>query len=122
LHAGENVLAIHGLNVAAPDADFLVLPELVGVTNLPTDARYFTVATPGGANTAGVLGVVRDTDFSAQHGFFNQPFEVSITTASPDSAARCAAFILIAVGRRPSHRRACTPNDGQARSIFAGAV
>jgi hypothetical protein len=55
LRTGTNVLAIHGLNRSADDADFLVLPELI-VTYEPgyTDRqRYFVTPTPGARNGAG---------------------------------------------------------------------
>jgi hypothetical protein len=49
-----NVLAIHGLNLAASDRDFLVLPELRAVTPpVPQPPQYFTVPTPGAANSTG---------------------------------------------------------------------
>lgn len=52
---GDNVLAIHGLNVAANDSDFLISPELLAnsVTATPEDPRYFLTATPGAANGLG---------------------------------------------------------------------
>ena len=36
-----------GLNVAADDNDFLILPELVGVDQLGIQPRYCSPATPG---------------------------------------------------------------------------
>jgi hypothetical protein len=56
LQGGTNILAIHGLNVATNDADFLVLAELITTTTsgespIPV---YFTVPTPGAANGSGV--------------------------------------------------------------------
>jgi hypothetical protein len=55
LHAGTNVLALHGLNASAADADFLMLPELTA-TSLTLDAasrRYFSLPTPGAVNGLG---------------------------------------------------------------------
>ena len=59
LHPGLNVLAIQGLNMAASDADFLILPELVATSvSLDTNAfRYFTVPTPGALNGAGATNL-----------------------------------------------------------------
>ncbi len=56
LQGGTNILAIHGLNVATNDSDFLILAELVttsssDVSPIPV---YFTVPTPGSANGSGV--------------------------------------------------------------------
>jgi hypothetical protein len=78
---GANVLALHGLNSAATDADFLILPELIG-TNLGGGGtgQYFDAATPGGPNGEGVFGFVEDTEFSADRGLYDAPFELAITT------------------------------------------
>ena len=57
LRVGENVLAVHGLNVSAGDSDFLLLPELVAsgfVADL-SSPRYFTSPTPGAINGFGNL-------------------------------------------------------------------
>jgi len=79
LQAGTNVLAIHGLNVAVADADFLVLPELVGIRALG-DPQYMTTPTPGADNLVGALGIVADTTFSVDRGLYDTPFDVAITT------------------------------------------
>jgi hypothetical protein len=52
---GTNVLAIHGMNSAVSDGDFLLLPELVAtsVTNDPSAIRYFVAPTPGAPNGLG---------------------------------------------------------------------
>ncbi len=61
---GDDVLAVQGLNVAAGDASFLVLPELEA-REVVIDAeatRYFDVPTPGADNLAApaALGPVLD--------------------------------------------------------------
>ncbi len=48
LLGGTNVLAIHGLNFGADDADFLILPEVGG-----KGIRYFAEPTPGEENGIG---------------------------------------------------------------------
>jgi hypothetical protein len=56
LVAGTNILAIQGLNRTADDSDFLTAAELI-VTTLAGQSPnpvYFTVATPGTNNAAGV--------------------------------------------------------------------
>lgn len=56
LAAGENVLAVHGLNTTlAATSDALWVPELVADTALPpgTQPVYFTAPTPGQANGPG---------------------------------------------------------------------
>lgn len=82
LQEGTNVLAIHGLNRRADDADFLIVPELTG-TRIENEPRYFSVPTPGTANNAGFIGLVADTKFSVNRGFYEVPFSVSITSATP---------------------------------------
>jgi hypothetical protein len=54
LQAGNNVLAIQGLNIAATNTDFLMQAQLLGqtVTNSLATYRYFSVPTPGGPNGA----------------------------------------------------------------------
>ncbi|NMC83534.1 MAG: lamin tail domain-containing protein, partial [Armatimonadetes bacterium] len=56
LVAGQNVLAVHGLNASATSSDFLVLPEIVrfvGTGIQPYVIRFFSVPTPGGPNGTG---------------------------------------------------------------------
>jgi hypothetical protein len=83
LQTGENVLAIHGLNVGAADADFLVLPELVARNASTGDVGYLTDPTPGTTNGAIVDGFVKDTSFDVDRGFCDAPFDVNVTTATP---------------------------------------
>lgn len=79
---GTNILAIHGLNLAANDSDFLIQAELQA--ELGTDApwRYFWPPTPGQPNGEGYLGFVADTRFSVNRGFYDVPFQVAITSAT----------------------------------------
>jgi hypothetical protein len=53
----------------------------------PTDGarRFFATPTPGTTNGVGYLGVVKDTAFSADRGFYDAPF--SVTLASPTEGA-----------------------------------
>ncbi|MEY2408137.1 MAG: hypothetical protein QOF48_807 [Verrucomicrobiota bacterium] len=53
LHDGTNMLAIHGLNINAADSDFLILPQLSGLSvSFGTNGGYFATPTPGAANGA----------------------------------------------------------------------
>ena len=52
LRAGTNILAIHGLNVTAADASFLMLPRLDGITAQVASSGYIATPTPGAANAA----------------------------------------------------------------------
>ncbi len=81
LHQGEaNVLAIHGLNSSIDDGDFLLLPRLTATLPAGAALKYFSPATPGAANSTGYTGVVRDTTFSHDRGFYAEPLDVQITT------------------------------------------
>ena len=57
-----------------------------GVT--PAGDRYFTEPTPGAANGAGYMGFVSAVDFSVERGFFETPFTVVLTTATPAATIR----------------------------------
>ncbi|MBN2477233.1 MAG: lamin tail domain-containing protein [Pirellulales bacterium] len=87
LQTGANVLAIHGLNVDAADDDFLLLPELIAATTL-AGPQYMTEPTPGGDNLEGAMGVVADTRFSVDRGFFDEAFELEITTSTAGAEIR----------------------------------
>ena len=46
--------------------------------------KYFAVQTPGGPNSSNTLaGLVAPVHLSTQHGFFNQPFNLVLTTETP---------------------------------------
>jgi len=88
LQPGENILALHALNDASADGDFLVCPRLTGLAGVTVTEQYFTTPTPGAANVPGVGGVVADTQFSVDRGFFDEPFQVEITTTTPGAEIR----------------------------------
>jgi len=83
LQPGDNVLAIQTLNVSATDDDLLLTPRLSAFDSTAENLLYFTTATPGAANGSGFLGFVEDTTFSIDRGFFDQPFDVVISSATP---------------------------------------
>jgi hypothetical protein len=85
---GANVLAIHGLNITAADLTFSIAPELIAeqITELPS--RYFKPNTPGTANGSGFDGLVADTKFSVNRGFFDAPISLSITSATAGAEIR----------------------------------
>ncbi len=86
LQAGANVLAIQGMNINASDTNFFILSELDGTATGATYARYFTPPTPGAANGFGYLGLVADTKFSVDRGFYATPFTVAITSATTSAS------------------------------------
>ncbi len=88
LVAGDNVLSIHGLNSAANNGDFMLSPLLVATRPSTPVTGYMASPTPNAANLQGTLGVVADTSFSVDRGFFTSPFNVTISTPTPDTVIR----------------------------------
>jgi len=89
LRVGNNVLAIQGLNKADDRTDFLIYPELAGIMMLVNQERYFTNPTPRKANDpSSILGIVEDTKFDHDRGFYSAPFNLKITSATPGAQIR----------------------------------
>lgn len=90
LQTGANTLAIHGLNDAASNGDFLVLPTLTGSEGTidPSIRRFFTTPTPGGYNNAGYPDFAGKVQYSVASGTFSTNFPLSITTNSPTASIR----------------------------------
>ena len=58
LFAGTNVLAIHGVNISASDADFYILPEIIGsIIGVTTQQVYFAATTPNSFNGLGTTNL-----------------------------------------------------------------
>ncbi len=79
-------LVIHSVGDTYPDQRTHISYGVPG-----TDAKvfgYFTEPTPGAANNDALVGLVEDTQFSVKRGFFTQPFQVEITTATEGAAIR----------------------------------
>jgi hypothetical protein len=88
LVAGDNVLAIHGLNSVASNGDFMLSPLLVTTRPSAAVTGYMATPTPNAANLEGTLGVVGDTSFSVDRGFFTSSFNVTIATPTPGTTIR----------------------------------
>jgi hypothetical protein len=88
LVAGSNVLAIHGLNASASNTDFFLEAQLLGTLATSANNRFFSPPSPGVPNTLGFAGVVADTKFSADRGFYDAPFSLSITCATAGAQIR----------------------------------
>ncbi|MCA9235949.1 MAG: chitobiase/beta-hexosaminidase C-terminal domain-containing protein, partial [Planctomycetales bacterium] len=85
LHSGTNVLAIHALNLNN-SSDMLMSPRLVATESLlqePLVYGHFATPTPNAPNGTVFTGVVADTKFSVNRGFFSAPFNVEVTTDTP---------------------------------------
>lgn len=90
LQAGvTNVLAIHGLNQAASNGDFLVKPELAQYTvTVGTEPAYFQSATPAAFNTIAVYNKVAPVVASIQRGFYTTTQSVTLTCGTPGAVIR----------------------------------
>jgi hypothetical protein len=87
LTAGMNVLAVHGMNIAANDSDFLILPTLLGrsagdySSGIP---RFFVEPSPGGPNGIGAddLGpIIGNVTHSPERPADNEDLVVTTTIA-----------------------------------------
>lgn len=89
LEVGENVLAIHALNVSDTSSDMLISPELVAFASALTQLEiigHFTTPTPGWGNHAEpILGYAAAPTFSVPHGFYDEPQAVALESTTPES-------------------------------------
>ena len=83
LLTGENVLSFHLMNNSVTSSDILLIPKLVAQLSSPeanTKEGYFNSPTPGKPNsTITYTGLVKDTTFSIDRGFFSEPLDVLIS-------------------------------------------
>lgn len=92
LVAGTNVLAIRILSAStnpAASADMLLAVELRGevyTAGAGSGWRYFHQPTPGARNVLGVTDFTGPVIFGVDHGFFTQPFLLTLTATTPGSA------------------------------------
>ncbi|QEG35770.1 CotH protein [Bythopirellula goksoeyrii] len=89
IEEGNNVLAIYAANHTSDSGDFLVHAELTAERANGAIADTFMVTpTPGLENGAGYLGIVEDTNFSHDRGFYDAPFPLTISTLEPGTTIR----------------------------------
>ena len=108
---GQNTLAFHALN-RPNSSDFLLSPELTfsAGENSFTNIRYLTTPTPGSVNGEGIDGFVGDTGFSVDRGFFDAPFNLDISSSTPD-----ADIYYTLDGSAPA-------TDNPAATLFTGSL
>ncbi|MEZ6119377.1 MAG: FN3 associated domain-containing protein [Pirellulaceae bacterium] len=86
LQAGENLLAIHGLNSSANDTDYVLDVALSAVERSSSAVAYLVPPTPGAPNVSDIYaGIVGDTTFSADRGFYTEAFDLEVTSSTPGS-------------------------------------
>ena len=91
LNEGKNVLAIHGLNGGITSSDMLIAAELHGqkITDpFLGGAGYLAIPSPRGYNGDTFDGFVGDTQFSVDRGFYEEPFDLEITSSTEGAKIR----------------------------------
>lgn len=109
LVVGQNVLAIHGLNLS-PSSDFLLVPELIGgrfdIVS-PDKVGFFETPTPGYGNGESFAGFAAEPAFSVPHGFYTTPHQVAITSDTPN-----AVIVYTTDGSMPTVNANLLPTNG----------
>ncbi len=117
LQLGQNVLAIHALNVAS-GSDMLLVPELVGVgaqITTPEKLGYFDVPTPGFANSSEpVAGFVARPTFSVPNGLYDAAQLVAIASVTPG-----AVIVYTTDGSTPAVNASLVPTNG---TLYTGPL
>ncbi|WP_052573979.1 lamin tail domain-containing protein [Haloferula sp. BvORR071] len=89
LVAGQpNVLAIQGLNSSLNDVKFLLAPELIAGGEVQPYYQYYTIATPGAVNDNSTLGIVPETTFDIERGYFTEPFNLTLSNEMEEATIR----------------------------------
>ena len=85
LQTGENVLAIHGMNLAAEDADFFFEPIFTGSEPVELAEQFFQTPTPG---TANLRRMATEPRIIGKQGIFvdNTMIELVVDNAPPTIA------------------------------------
>ena len=90
LLTGKNVLSFHLMNNSVTSSDVLIIPKLIAQlssSNENTEEGYMESPTPGKPNsTITYTGLVKDTTFSIDRGFFSEPLDVVISCKTSGSA------------------------------------
>lgn len=117
LVVGENVLAIHALNISSTSSDFLMSPLLVAeqaVITTPESLGFFDVPTPGYGNGESFAGFTAEPSFSVPHGFYSTTQSVTLTSSTP------GATILYTIdGSAPTVNANLVPTNG---IVYTGPI
>lgn len=90
IEEGTNVLAIYGANHTSQTGDFLIHPVLTAerASGSVFNNRFMVTPSPGTENGAGYEGVIEDTIFTHDRGFYTSPFSLGISTTTPGTTIR----------------------------------
>jgi hypothetical protein len=84
----ENALAFQVLNHNVDDDNLLLAPELIAGGEVMPYYQYYTTPTPGAANDTSTLGLVPEVTFSAERGYFTEPFSLTLSNGMPEAQIR----------------------------------
>lgn len=91
LVAGENILALQGLNDSAGSSDFIIIPEMVGEVqdlSAPPQLGYFETPTPGSPNGTLSAAPPNLVEFSVPSQAFTDSFQLSLSVSNPGAIIR----------------------------------
>lgn len=88
LTAGANVLAVGGWNDRTNSPDFLLEATFQNSRQILGAAGYFDESSPGAENSITKAGLVSTPTNSVGHGLFEQPFDLTIHTATEGATIR----------------------------------
>ncbi len=114
---GENVLAIHALNISNTSSDFLMSPLLVAeqsVITTPETLGFFDVPTPGYGNGESFAGFATEPTFSVPHGFYDTPQSIALASATPG-----ATILYTTDGSTPTVNANLVPTNGV---VYTGPI
>ncbi len=124
LHASFKLDAA-GEEVALFDADGTTLIDGMAFPTMECDVsygrgvdaasewRFFATATPGAENQGGYEGAIGQVEFSREHGFYNEPFSVTLTTDTPE-----ATIYYTLDGETPGQ----VQGQGITGTVYAGPI
>ena len=88
LRRGVNVLAINSLATGTDDLNLLQEVQLFGLGDVVEGAVFLSQPTPGRANVSRSYSVTADVQFSQNHGFYDAPFELQMSSETLDATIR----------------------------------
>ncbi len=92
LNEGDNILAIHGLNLGNSNGDMLIVPrievEYVSEIN-PSSSGLFSSPTPGAENETVVYDGFAEAPVAyPERGFYDEPIQVTLSNVTPGATIR----------------------------------
>ena len=123
LRQGDNLLAIHGLNVSAGEGDFLLRPRLLASTQAKpfSTSRFFVGPTPGASNESNPTNhgpALRDVTHSPERPTTHE--EVVVTARAGGTLSSLADVTLHYCVMFDAEQTTVMRDDGQGHDAVAG--